>query len=273
MTLDRLEANEIPAGVAQTDVLDLYKATRDVSNIRVLVPLFPEQLHIITRVALGKKEGGGWKIPGTDKVIGENIGAKDVVFDSFVSLAGRKVGSSGGSFYTAQVLSHPSFGNIPMQLVEDSAGADSVVAGVLSGKYDAGILVGAQPLPTITNLKDAMAGLKILPVPDDVAARVNKIYVRGQPLSYRAMGQGGTNIPTLQVTSSLVVQNYTKGPMVEAFKRLRQCIWDNAELQASTPGTHVAWKYIKPDAQSNWPMWQPPVSAGATAPVAKALKK
>jgi hypothetical protein len=37
--------------------------------------------------------------------------------------------------------------------------------------------------------------------------------------------------------------------------KLRRCIWDHAQEQAGTPGTHPAWRNVKSDGTSNWPMW------------------
>lgn len=260
--LDRLEANEASLAIVQLDVLDLYSKTRDMSNVRVVVPLFPEQVHFITRANLGQKEGG-YGI-GSFK-----IGAKDVVLNTAADLAGRRVGAAGGSFYTAQVIAYLA----PLQMnLQEIETPDAVVARVISGELDAGILVGAQPLGTITKMGDRMAELKLLPVPDDLAGRVAKIYSKAQPLSYRQMGAGGNNVPTIEVKSALVTQNYRKGPMAEAVAEFRRGLFDVAEEQSATPGTHPAWRNVKPGAQSSWPMWEPPVELNK-APLKASAKK
>lgn len=259
--LDRLEANEVSLAIVQLDVLDLYSKTRDMSNVRVVVPLFPEQVHFITRANLGQKEGGYG--------IGNfKVGAKEVVLNNAADLAGRKVGAAGGSYYTAQVIAYLA----PLQMnLQELGSADEVIAKILSGELDAGIMVGAQPLGTITKMGERMAQLKLLPVPEDLASKVAKIYGKAQPLSYRQMGAGGNNVSTIEVKSALVTQNYRKGPMAEAVAEFRKGLFDVAEEQAATPGTHPAWRNVKPGAQSSWPMWEPP--AELNKPVKAPAKK
>lgn len=255
MNLDRLEANDVSLGVVQTDVLNLYANTKDMSNIKVLVPLFPEQLHFVTRAALGKEGGYG--------VGSFRVGQKEVVLNTVEDLNGRKLAAAGGSYMTAQVVQQ--VGQLGFQLFEGKT-SDDVLKGVANGTYDAGLLVCAQPCPIFQGKKPdgsdnpealaALANLKLLPVTDKVASSMARIYTKASALSYKSMGQGGQNVPALQVMSSLVTQDYKKGARAESVAALRQCLWEMAPEQAATPGTHPAWRNVKPNATSNWPMWE-----------------
>ena len=140
--LDAMEANEVAVAVSQLDILDLYKRTKDMSGIKLLVPLFPEQVHFVTRADVTKvtdqKTFLGITVPRTGTA---------VQLQSVSDLAGVKVAAAGGSFKTAQVISY--LGGISMDLKEVGS-ADKAIAGLMSGQYDAAILVGAQPLGSIT---------------------------------------------------------------------------------------------------------------------------
>ena len=250
--LDGLEANSLAAAMTQADALALYGQTRDMSNVQVLTPMYMEQIHFVTRANLGQKAGGF-------SVGSFQVGGKDVVLNTVEDLQGQVVAAAGGSYVTAQVLRLQ--GQLNMQLTEE-ASADNVVKGVLAGKYAAGILVGAQPLGTLTAMGANMASLKLLPVTEAFAARV-KLYADKQSLTYRQMGPAGTNVRTLGVPSVLVVQSYRKGPMAQIAQGLRQCIEEAADDMAQTPGTHPAWRTVG-KVSVNWPMWP-----GIQAPAVK----
>lgn len=270
--LNMLLGNEIPAGIGQLDVGDLFRNTRDVSQLRLLLPLFPEQAHFITRANFGKKQAA--TLGGVNLSIGGySPGGTDIVLNSVNDLRGRVVASAGGSYYTAQMLAHPNVGNLQMTLKEltgPKANSDAI-QGVLAGTYDAALIVSAAPAGVLGNFKDQQPQLKLLPIGEDIYSKIIKFYPSRDSVSYRDMGQNGTNISTFQVMSALLVPNYTKGPFVGAFSNLRKCILENAEDQASMPKTHPAWRYIAthPVANvGNWTLWDEPgqkPAAGATA--------
>lgn len=241
--LDGMEGNVFAAGVVQADALALYGQTRDMSGIKVLVPLFLEQVHIVAKNVVGQEGGVG---------IGSiKFGAKNIVLNSVEDLAGRTVAAAGGSFITAQVLRLQ--GQLPMNLVE-VASPEAALAGVESGTYQAAILVGAQPLKTLSALGGKLANYRLLPVTEAFANKV-KLYTGSQRLTYREMGVQGTNVATVAVPSVLAVQNYRKGAMAQQAAALRKCILDNAEDQAATPGAHPAWRAIGKTGTS-WPVWE-----------------
>jgi len=247
MNLERLEANDTSLGFVQTDVLALYSNTRDMSNIKVLLPVFQEQVHIFTRASLGKREGGYG-------IGGFKVGGSEVVLNTAADLANRKVASAGGSFITAQVIRLQS--EIPYQLTEVKD-ANAVIKGVIEGQYDAGILVGAQPLGSFTQLGENLSLLKLLPVPPEMAVKLSKVYSASAPLTYRQMGANGTSIAAVGVGAALVTQNYRAPGMAAKVTALRECIQSVAEEVAATPKKHPAWRDVaKGTATSKWPLYE-----------------
>lgn len=257
---DAMEANEVSVAPGQLDVANLYKRTKDMSNIKLLVPLFPEQVHFLTRADVVKKEGGynlGF--------IG-NVGGKEVQLRNVLDLAGKKIATAGGSYMTAKMFAIDS--GISIQPI-DAGSADKAMAGVLAGTYDAAIFVGAAPLGTITGTKEApnpkITSLRLLEVPDAVMSKLS-IFKKAQPLTYRGMGPGGDNVQAIEVMSGLFTQNYGKSPMGDAIYALQQCLIREAPGQAAVPGRHPAWRNIRTTAGLNWDVWQYAGAQTAPAP-------
>lgn len=252
--MDRLEQNQTSLCLAQADALELYNKTRDMSNVKVVTPLFTEQLHFFTRTNSGLKEGGTG--------IGSfKYGQKEVSISTVGDLTGRRLAAAGGSFLTAQQFRLQS--EIQYQVVEDTAGADSVIEGVKSGKYDAGLLVGAQPLG---NLLKAGQELKLLPISADLMAKVSRVYGKAYPLTYRQL-YNSTSVSAVGVNSVLVTQNFRSGSAkANQVVALRNCIKTVAEDQAATTGTHPAWRSVaKGDLTTSWPLYEATSTAAPTA--------
>ena len=142
-----------------------------------------------------------------------------------------------------------------MQLTE-VGGADAAIAGVVNGTYDAAILVGAQPLGTITAMGDRQKSLRLLPVPEALMSKLGVVYTKASPLTYRTMGAGGDNVPAIQVMSALVTQNYPKSAIGDSIYRFQQCLLREASQQATIPGNHPAWRNLKLTTGLNWDIWQ-----------------
>lgn len=262
--LDGLENNTFALGISQLDILDLYRRTRDMSNIKVLVPLFPEQVHFLTR-------GDVTKLEGQKTLLGIPIfktGTR-VQLSTVSDLAGKTVVAAGGSAGTARVISI--LGGISWNLREVKT-ADQAVTEVAEGKADAAILVGAQPLGTILQLKENQAAFRLLPVSDDLISKLSSVYVKSQPLVYRAMGAGGDSVQTVHVMSALMTQNYPKSAMGDAVYRFQQCLLRIAPDQATVVGSHPAWRNLRSTAGVNWEIWRYSGASTASTPAAPAKK-
>jgi len=96
--VNNLVGNQVNAAFVQSDVLYLRARTEELGNVKTLLALHSEQVHIVARAASGLKTGG---------VMG--VGGSAVTFTDLSSLAGYKVGAAGGSVVTAEVI-HPHVG-------------------------------------------------------------------------------------------------------------------------------------------------------------------
>src|SRR5689334_2406250 len=79
--INQLVGNQVNAAFVQSDVLYLRARTEELGNVKTLLALHNEAVHIVALAQSGIKEGG---------TLG--IGAREVVFDSLASLDGRRVG-------------------------------------------------------------------------------------------------------------------------------------------------------------------------------------
>ncbi len=255
--LDLILANEVPGGIAQLDVGDLYRNTKDLSNIKILIPLFPEQVHFITRAGITKKQLASVK--GIDiKIGGWTPGASENPVRTVSDIVGMKIAAIGGSAYTARMMMHPNVGNLLITLDDTPNSNKEIVDGILSGIYDVGILVTAYPAGVLDEYKATQNKLQLLPIDDALMGRISKFYPMKDSLSYQLM-RNSVNVTTVQVMSALLVPNYTKGPYADAFSYMRDCIQGNAEMMASTPRKHLAWSYIasrKGVVPSSWSIWE-----------------
>lgn len=262
---DALENNDVAIAPGQMDVANLYKQTpgKDMSNLKLLMPLFPEQVHFITRSDVTKTEGGF-------NLGSFNVGGNKTQLRTVADLAGKQVASAGGSVLSAKMFVLQS--GINLQVV-DVGSSDKAIAEMLAGKYDAAVLVGAAPLGTITGTKEApnprLKDLRLLEVPGAIIDKMT-VFRRSQPLSYRGMGEGGNNVQSVEVMSGLFTQNYPKSTMGDAVYALQQCLLRNAQDQATIPGRHPAWRNLRMTTGLNWDLWQYAGAGQATqAPVSK----
>lgn len=269
--LEALLNNDAAIAPVQMDVADWYRLSRDVSNLRLLLPLFPEQAHFVTRKDLGKKspkEVGGFQV----KIGNWTPGASDIVLNSVNDLSGWTVAAVGGSNYTAQMLQHPNVGNAKFVLAKDVPNNVEALKGLAAGKYDAVLMVTTQPAAILSHpeVKPLVPGFKLLPATSELMDKIAKFYPGKSVLSYQSMGESGQNIQTFQVMSVLLASNYTKGPYAEAIAHFRKCIVENAASLASRPKTHPAWRYIASSTANgiqptgNWEVWGAQTSVAPT---------
>lgn len=253
------ENNETALWVGQMDIADLNKRIRDMSNVKLLFPLFPEQLHFVTRSDVtrldGQKTIAGFAIPGT----GTQVQLKNVA-----DLVDKNVVAAGGSFKTGQNVAYVAGLRMNLRQVDT---ADIAIQEVLAGRADAAILVGAQPLGTITGMGARQTSLRLLPIPEEMMTKVAAHYAKSQPLIYGGMGEGGNNIQTVQVMAGLFTQNYPKSKIGDAIYAFQQCLLREAADQATIPGNHPAWRNLRMTAGLNWDLWNYQGATQATAPV------
>jgi TRAP-type uncharacterized transport system substrate-binding protein len=242
--MDRLLGNEVNAAIVQTDVLFHRARNEDLSNIKTLIALHPEEVHVITRSESPIKEGGFG-----------GIGSKPISLTDVTSLAGRTVAAWGGGMVTAQVIRLQT--EIPFTVAEVTD-FKSAREGLDSGKFAAIIMVGGQPLVDVSTLNSSY---KLMPFPESTAGKLKSVYVPAK-LNYSGLGAGGTGIQTIATEALFVTREYKTDKYVQSLGALRTCFKAKVEEIAETTGTHKKWTAVKTTNNGKWPYYDLPVTGG-----------
>jgi TRAP-type uncharacterized transport system substrate-binding protein len=238
--INQLVGNQVNAAFVQSDVLYLRAQTEELGNVKTLLSLHNEAVHIVAMAHSGVKEGGTM-----------GIGAKEVVFDDLSSLANRRVGASGGSFVTAQVIRLQS--QVPFNVTQYETN-DLALKALLERQLDAVIMVGGAPLGSVAALSTAY---KLLPIPTAMAERLKGVY-RTARLNYPKMGAAG--VPTVATDALFVTREYKTAKMTDALAKFRACALTKVEELKETTGTHPAWQAVDVANKGKWPWYDLPVT-------------
>jgi TRAP-type uncharacterized transport system substrate-binding protein len=238
--IDRLTGNETQAAIVQSDVLRFRGNTEDLSAVKTLVTMHPEQVHLIALASSNLKEGG---------TLG--FGAKAVTFNTINDLAGRVVVASGGSYITAQVIRLQT--EISFQVVE-VADSKAAIEAVNSGQAAAALFVGGQPMD---NLKTLNKAHKLLSIPEAVVGKLKNVY-KPAVLNYSNLGAAG--VTTVSTDAIMVTREFKTPKMIEALSKFRTCFNAKVPELAETTGTHAAWQKVVVGAEAKWPMYNLPSS-------------
>lgn len=250
--IDLLTTNKVNGAWVQPDVLFLRAQTEDLRNIKTLLTLHREQLHILALADSGLKVSGG----GLLGSVGLNKSA--VVFNTINDLDGYTVVAAGGSHTTAKVIKLLANINYTLVEVKDNAAAKAAVD---SGSAQAAFMVGGQPIAMFEALN---AKYKLLTVPSATAAKVKEVY-KPAVLNYRGMNAAG--VESLQMEALFVTRTYRTPAMVSALADFRACAVSKIDVLKETTGTHAAWQAVDPNSRGSWPWYELPAAApGAPAP-------
>lgn len=229
--LSLLAGNQVNAVFTQTDVLFFRASVDDMSKVRTLVALHPEEVHVVSATA-GKLEGDTFGYGGTR-----------TVFTDVQQLVGRTVAAAGGAITTANVIRLQ--GKVDFNVLQVATNEDALVA-VAMGQAEAAILVGGAPLPLINALGSDMQLMFFSP---DLQTRLAKVY-RPARLSYQKMGAAGVN--TIATDALFVSREYKTPKMVAGLKALRSCLINAVPELQETTGTHPKWMSVDPANQGKW---------------------
>lgn len=236
-SLQQLLDNKVALAFVQGDVLIWKSQQTDASNIKVLIPLFPEEVHVVARNS-ELKEGGFM-----------GFGAHKFVVKTVDQLRGRKVGAVGGSAISANVIN--STGKYGWQVVEYQTN-DAALKALADGDIDGFVAVGGSPLPVVAGLDQRY---RLAAFPQAMIDALSKHYTPVK-VSYPKMGAGGS-VTTIATQAQLVTQNYKGKKKAEELNAFRQCVYDNLDDIRETTGTHAKWRDV-PDAAhavSKWPVF------------------
>lgn len=236
--IDMLVGNQVNAVFTQTDVLYYRARTEDLGNVKTLLTLHPEPVHIVAKTDSGIKVGGTM-----------GIGAKPVTFQSIQDLGGYRVGAAGGSFITAQVIRLQS--EIPFQVVqyEDNT---KLLAALKAGQVEAALLVGGQPLGAVAELG---TDHRLVAIPEAVATKLKGVY-RPSRLSYTKMNASG--VATVATDALFVTREYKTPKMISTLAKFRSCAVTKIEELKETTGSHPAWQKVETDNKGKWAYYELP---------------
>lgn len=251
--VDRLVGNEVNAALVQSDVLFWRRRTEDLTNVKTLVALHPEEVHFVALVNSATKAGG---------VMG--IGAKPVVFSTVDQLAGYKVGAvdGSGSFVTARLIRGEGGVNYEVQPFADESAMKAALA---AGQIQAVVYVGGANLaPVAAYGKD----YKLLVFSDALQSKLKEFYAPAT-LNYSGL-TNSQGIRTIATQALLVTRTYRTPRMVDALSAFRRCADAAIPELKETRGTHKKWQAVREGDSGKWSYYELPASAAATpAPAPK----
>lgn len=236
--INRLVGNQVNAAFVQSDVLYLRARTEELGNIKTLLALHPEQVHIVARAVSGIKEGGTM-----------GIGAKEAVFTDLGSLANRRIGAAGGSQVTAQVMRLQS--EVPFQVVPFDSDA-AVKKGLDDGLIEAALFVGGAPLGVVSALGPQY---KLLPISAAAVEKLKGVY-RPARLNYSRMNAAG--ISTISTDALFVTREYKTAKMTDSLAKFRACALAALDDLKETTGTHPAWQAVDGANKGKWAYYDLP---------------
>lgn len=238
--IDRLTGNEVNGAFVQTDVLHFRGRTEDLSGVKTLLSLHPEEVHVVALTDSLLKSGG---------TLG--FGTKSVQINSVNDLGGRIVAAAGGSFVTAQVIRLQT--EIPFQVLEVKS-AEEAVAAVASGAAQAAVLVGGSPLGQVAALD---RNFKLLSFPEATVAKLKNVY-RPAKLNYSKMGAAG--VASIATDALFVTREYKTAKFITGLSKLRACIFAKLPDLQETTGLHPAWQKVDAANKGKWQFYDLPVT-------------
>lgn len=241
--MDRLLGNEVNAAIVQTDVLFFRARNEDLSGVKTLFALFPEEVHIITPSVSPILEGG---------TLG--LGKKPAQFNRVEDLAGRAVAAWGGSIVTAQVIRLQSEITFTVTEVADFKAAKAALD---AGTVAAIVMVGGQPMADVQTLNNAY---KLLPFSESTIGKLKSVYVPAK-LNYSGMGQGGSGVQSIATESLFVTRAYKTEKYVQSLGALRACFKSNLSFLQEEVGMHKKWSSVISDNTGKWSYFELPTVA------------
>lgn len=247
--LDNLLTNKVNSAWVQLDVLFLTGQTRNLSAIKQLFALHPEEVHLVA-LNVEYKEGGY----GVGKL---KLGEKTVVLNTVADLGGKLVGAVGGSKVTAEVIQL--LGGIPFEIKDSDNNRkefdsnDQLLAALQNGQIHVALMVGGQPMSAVAALDKRY---KLLPIPSAVASKLSRVY-RPATLDYPKMGAKA--VETISTDAVFVTRDYRKPATVAALTELRACLDSKLVDFKETKGMHAKWQDVreeqltKPENRAKWP--------------------
>jgi TRAP transporter TAXI family solute receptor len=225
--LDRIFSDsKVQYGIVQQDAL-IYRNLSDptsMSKIKQVFPLFNEEISLVANVKSG--------------------------INSLNDLAGKKVviGQQGsGNWVTSNIIKSKT--GIRWTDVEQAP--DQSIVGLISGQYDAMIVVAGTPVKLLTNLGASAKGVvKMVPMSNQA---LDDFYIRAS-IPEGIYAWQTTPVQTYAVKSVLATYDYKNPVMAKEIGDLVTCIVKKmSDLEVNG---HPKWKQVSPKSieQVKWPI-------------------
>lgn len=236
--LDKLIGNEAGLAFMHSDVLFYRSKIDDLTNLKTLLALFPEDVNII---ALNQP----YKPESKFKMVNLNRG---INLETISDLEGLPVGAAGGGYVTANVIRLQS--EIGYKVIRFDKGSQ-VLDALKNGQIAAAIFVGPAPLPNLSNLD---GNYKLLSINDSVADKLKSVYKKSS-ITYIKINPNP--VQTVAADDLLVTRNYKSKKMIDALLKLRKAVQDNINDLQETTGFHKAWQKVDINNQGKWDWYNP----------------
>ncbi|MFC4424700.1 TAXI family TRAP transporter solute-binding subunit [Deinococcus navajonensis] len=230
--IDLLLGNEVSLAFVQSDVLKAKQQIDQdprVENIRALLPLHSEEVHLFARPVVVKKNMLG-------KVTRSGVG-------TFADLKGKRVAAWGGSLITAKVLSAKL--KVPYSIVSVKD-RDAAFNALNTNQADAVLAVVGQPASWVKTL----AGVSLVPVPYTPA--LNGIYTQAK-LLYANLG--ASSVPTVAVQSVLATRDFKTPDKKKMLLAYQKCALGKLVNLQEDEGMHPKWQEVTFKAWP-WPQYK-----------------
>lgn len=257
--LAMLLENKVKAALVPTSLLYNAKSENasSVANIKVLVGLHPEAVHLLARA--DTKEEGGF---GLGKL---KIGTDKITFNQPEDLKNRNVGAVGGSVVDAQILGDKLRIGWKVKPYEKNT---DLLAAFAAHEIDAIVIVAGKGSKAVAALK---GDFKLLPVRG--SSDTAEVY-KPMKVQYPSLN-GGRAVDTLSTQALLVTRKWSQPETNASLASLRQCFNQNLGKIKDTVGTNAVWQDVPEGDVGTWPMYEFPKQAAAVEAVvpAKSAKK
>ncbi|GHF39004.1 hypothetical protein HNQ07_001799 [Deinococcus metalli] len=219
--IDLLLSNQVSLAFVQSDVLKAKQQIDQdarVENIKALLPLHNEEVHLFAKPAVVKKN-----IFGKTTTTGVT---------TFADLKNKKVAAWGGSLITAKVLSAKLGVPYTILSVKDRDAAFNALNG---GQVDAVLAVVGQPASWVKDLN----GVNLVPIA--YTAALSGLYSSAK-LLYENMGADA--VPTVAVQSVLVTRDFKTPDKKKILLDYQKCALTHLVNLQEDEGMHPKWQEV-----------------------------
>lgn len=231
--IDRLVGNKVSGAIVPTDALFLRARSEDLTGVKTLVALHPEEVHVLVLSA-------GIKRKGISNTFAATLQPRTVS-----DLESMTVGAWGASTRTANLVSE--YGRLGWTVV-DVGNADGGVKALAARDIDVLLAAAGAPASWATQLGQAY---RLVGFDGGLVEALAKIYVPAQ-ISYSNLGSGA-GVKTVATEALFVIQNYPKTTAYAGYAReLRRCLANKLEELQYTDGTHPKWKKVSMENHGKW---------------------